>query len=295
MLKFLIIVFFSMNAYFPIVVAQENKAKEWLYFVGLQDGHWYVFAKIVHDKFDDSTFQIIKTQSEAREIYFQANKKTLIYLDAAAQLRSFSLENEKEEILLSSNPKASYAQPFVDKKGRIYLVQMPAGESSKADIVMWYKTKLYPSVRQLSSQFEPFVNDKWLYFGHVHCTIDCGRIIQEIWRKNTISGESEQLTLMGHIARQAIVDQQNQYLYFSSNRAGHYHIWRQRLPHSKPEQLTQGNTSDTDPALDKLANLYFIRHQAGKVYLMQKTVDGLLKTLTLPKNIKEIRNLRVNY
>ena len=281
-----------------IAVANSATNKDWLYFVGLQNNEWKVFAKTLDG---DQPFQVLPTQSESREVFLQGNQRQLYYLDAASQLRRLAYSNGQDELILKAKGKHSYAQPFVDSaSNQIFLVYMPAGESSKADIVKWDGKQVSPVVRQLSSQFEPFLhNGKWLYFGHVLCSIDCGRIIQEIWRKNLISGESEQITLLGHIARQPIVDTKGQWLYFSNNKAGRYHIWRQPLmtdgEMSTPIAMTQGNVSDSDPALDDAGNLYFIRRVAAQASLMKLDASGEMQVMPLPDGVNEIRNLRINH
>lgn len=281
-----------------IAFANSPTNTDWLYFVGLKNNEWKVFAKALEG---EQPFQELTTQSEPREIYLQADQQRLYYLDASSQLRRFDYSDGQDNVILKAKGKHSYAQPFVDaKSNQIFLVYMPAGESSKADIVSWNGQQVSPVVKQLSSQFEPFVhNSKWLYFGHVHCSIDCGRIIQEIWRKNIISGESEQVTLQGHIARQPIVDAKGQWLYFSSNKAGRYHIWRQQLnvngEISQPIAITQGSVSDSDPALDGEGSLYFIRRANAQASLMKLDATGELKVLTLPNGVKEIRNMRINH
>ena len=285
---------FFFYLFFNTIQATENRTQ--LYFIGLQNDQWSVFTRAIDE--DAAVFKNVTTLSEPREVYYQARTKTLVYLDAAAQLRHFSLSNGKDRLILHAEGKDSYAQPVMGyASDKIYLVKMPFGKSNQADIVAWQDGQVRPVVRQLASQFEPFLyQDKWLYFGHVHCTVDCGRIIQEIWRKNLVSGESEQLTMLGHVARQPVVDQQGQWLYFSSNRSGHYHIWRQSLSDAHYEQLTDGSVIDTDPALDDVGHLYFIRRQADGNQLMWLDLSsGTLVQLPLPEDVKEIRNLRINH
>jgi len=281
-----------------------NNTVETLYFMGYKDNKWILFYK----KINDTDFKSIETASEPRELYFSSEENLIYYLDAESKLRKLELKSndtitrkQEETILFTPSENDSYAQLFWDKaSGLLYLVKMPHGKSSEADIVVWDKGMMKPVVRQISSQFEPFIYDKhWLYYGHVHCSLDCGRIIQEIWRKNLISGEAEQLSLLGQISRQAIVDNKGEWVYFSSNKEGSYHIWRQSLTHTNTlpvaQQVSVGGGTDTDPAVTSFNELFFIRHTPkGKALLMRQSKEGTMSLLPLPAGVSEIRNLRIN-
>jgi Tol biopolymer transport system component len=148
-----------------------------------------------------------------------------------------------------------------------------------------------PVVTQRSAQFEPYFHaPRTLYYSNVHCTIGCGKIIQEIWRKDLISGEAEQITLLNAIARQPVIS--GQWLYFSSNKAGNFHIWRMSLETGRYERLTEGRVTDINPALDRQSNLYFIRHTPTGTALMQRRTDGTLQTL--PKTLENFRDLEIS-
>ncbi|VAW62699.1 hypothetical protein MNBD_GAMMA08-1237 [hydrothermal vent metagenome] len=288
---------------FFVLPVNANTPAETLYFMGFKDNKWQLFYR----KTGDLNFKRIKTASEPRELYFSPHEQRIFYLDAETRLRQLILgEKQKEKVLFSPSENDSYAQLFWDRAGSLlYMVKMPHGKSSEADIVVWHKGKIKPVVRQISSQFEPFVYNKdWLYYGHVHCSLDCGHIIQEIWRKNLISGEAEQISLLGQISRQAVVDSEGKWVYFSSNKQGQYHIWRQALSGvssqnkgcklCSAQQITKGNVTDTDPAINKEGEIFFIRHTQGKAFLMNYKKEGVLKRIALPEGVSEIRNLRIN-
>lgn len=284
---------------FPFASYSLEKAKqnntETLYFMGLKNNSWFLFYR----KLGNQTFSSIKTSSEPREIYFSVIEKTIFYLDAETKLRQLKLDKNKEEtIIFTPSQSDSYAQPFWDKNNQLlYMVKMPHGKSSEADIVVWNGEKMSPIVLQISSQFEPFIsNKKWLYYGHVHCSLNCGHIIQEIWRKNLISGEAEQLTLLGQISRQAVVDKEGKWMYFSSNKQGTYQIWRQSVNGEKHtlEQISNSDATDSDPAISSKGQLFFIRHKQNKAYLMLRKNSGNIQQIPLPEGVSEIRNLRIN-
>lgn len=275
----------------PVVSEDKSTTEEWLYFVGLQQAQWKVFIKPIN-AFE---FRVIETKEEPRGIYFNAKKQHLIYIGSSGNLRQFNVISGEDDIISHLENKQGYAQPFMDSQSdKIYMMFMPEGKSSQSDIVVWNKGKLKIIIKQLSSQFEPVRHDKWLYYGQLHCRIDCGHLVREIWRKNIISGESEQLTMMGSITRQHIIDPQGKWLYFSSNKTGKYLLWRYSLEGNRLEQLTKGAVHDSFPAIDVTGKIYFIRRIAGQARLLGLD-NATEQVLKLPKGVRDIRNLRVNY
>lgn len=278
----------------PVVAEDKPIIEEWLSFVGLQQNQWKVFARPLRG----TEFQVLETIEEPRGIYFNAKQQQLIYIGASGNLRQVNTINHTDQVILQRKSKQGYAQPFMDSKSeKIYMMFMPEGKSSQSDIAVWNKGKITSVIKQLSSQFEPILSDtKWLYYGQLHCRVDCGHLVREVWRKNIISGESEQITMTGAITRQHIVDSEGKWLYFSSNKTGRYLLWRQLLGSHKIEQITKGKVHDSFPALDHTGIVYFIRRETnGEVHLLSRQQDGMEQILKLPKGVSDIRNLRINY
>jgi hypothetical protein len=146
-----------------------------------------------------------------------------------------------------------------------------------------------------SAQFEPHVSADGhaLLYSHVVCAMDCGRIIQEIWQRDLRTGEAEQLTLLNGIARQPFQAPDGA-IYFSSNRAGNYHIWRLARKGAAPEQLSEGFLTDEAPVVDRAGSVFFIRRQREGVVLMRHSNAGGLEAVTLPRELKDLRELRIS-
>ena len=89
------------------------------------------------------------------------------------------------------------------------------------------------------------------------------------------------------------MDEKGDWLYFSSNAAGNYHIYRQSLADKHLKQLTQGAVTDMSPAIDR-DKLYFVRHDAQGARLMCRDSSGSLSAMKLPRGIKDIRDLEIH-
>ncbi|MEW5250939.1 TolB family protein [Microbulbifer sp. 2201CG32-9] len=284
---------------YPAAQAAAGKCDQWprgLVFVGLTDDGWQTYAvtKAGHAPAN------MHLDTEARTPIYTSAPESLIYIDDAGRVNQLSLQPRKGRVLLAPSSDASYAQPEFDPQNNaLYLVQLKAGKSVDTDILRLdlATETAKPVVLQRSAQFEPKSARDWLYYSNVHCVVGCGKIIQEIWRYHTVSGIAEQVTLLNTISRQPVVDQQNDWLYFSSNAAGNYHIYRQSLTGQdsrRVEQLTQGAVTDMSPAIHQ-NRLYFIRHNATGSQLMCRDNDsGELLALALPGGVGDIRDLEIN-
>jgi hypothetical protein len=286
-------VFVSLNT---LVMAENNGCDQWpegLVFVGLKEGEWQTYGVTKTGQAPEN----LAINTEVRTPVMSLPKGVLFYIDSSSQLSEFSLKENKTKILFSSSAEASYAQPeFNENNNSLYIVQLKQGNSVDTDILHLDLAThtIKPLIIQRSAQFEPDLSVPWLYYSNVHCVLGCGKIIQEIWRYHTVSGIAEQLTLQNAISRQPTADKNNHWLYFSSNVAGNYHLYRQSLTQKKSpaEQLTQGAVTDMSPAvIDE--RLYFIRqHEQGSI-LMCRDRNGELHKLPLPKGLTQLRDLEI--
>lgn len=280
----------------PLSEASQNGCQHWplgMVFMGLTERGWETY----HVFSEGQAPQALSTNGEIRTPVLSSTKEALFYIDEAAQVNRFSIADKKVSRLLTATQQASYTQPETDGDNKtLYIVQLQQGKSIDTDIVALdlVTQKITTVITQRSAQFEPHLSPPWLYYSNVHCVLSCGNIIQEIWRYHLVSGQAEQITLLNNISRQPAVDQHKKWLYFSSNVAGNYHIYRQSLQQTKasPEPLTQGAVTDSSPALYQ-DRLYFIRQQAQQTSLMCRTPQGELRSLPLPEGITQLRDLDI--
>lgn len=265
-------------------------------FVGLTEQGWRTYA-VPHGSNEP---RIIDLKAEARTPVMTSRQDAIAYLDEAGGVRIASLDGQRRDAGLEPPREFAYAQPEWDREnGALYLVQLKEGQSVDTDIVRFEpeSQSLTPVVTQRSAQFEPYLAGLWLYYSHVHCVLGCGQIIQEIWRYHTGSGVAEQITLNNAISRQPAVDDTGAWLYFSSNAAGHFHIYRQSLKTGATvtaEPLTEGAVTDLSPApVDD--RLYFVRQRSGGSTLMCRNEAGQLTALDTPMGVTNIRDLEVRY
>lgn len=264
-------------------------------FIGFRDGTWNVY--LVQE--ENTPPLLVKTVSEPRAAMFSLKKSALVYIAADGKVREIILRNNEDRVLLEPEKKRAFAQPAYDAGGtRLLLVDMKDGTSADTEIALLDTAKptaVKTVTSQPASQFEPrFVDDQSMVYSSVSCVLGCGRIIQEIWRKNVVTDTAEQVTLLNAIARQPVTSPDGKWVYFSSNKAGSYHIWRIPLSGGEPEQVTKGNVTDGSPAVGSDNRVCFIRSVSASSNMVCRLPSGDEQVVELPVGIQNIRNLEIS-
>lgn len=281
-----------MAALTPEVVADDCESyPQGLAFMGHSGEHWQIYVSR-----DGVAPQVIRTEIEPRGFAYHSGEGAIVYIGIGGGIY-YRNSAGQEEALNPPSTGAAYAQPAFSPDGRlVYFTEMKDGNSRDTDIVSWdlQTSSLHRVSRQRSAQFEPHATEDHLFYSNVLCVESCGRIIQEIWQRNIVSGVSEQLTLLNHIAKQPVWSARNDRLYFSSNRSGNYHIWAFDVAKKTGQQVTYGNAIDISPAVSGEGTVFFIRRQAGEVNLMCKTMDKAAVAMPLPEPVMDLRSLRIS-
>jgi Tol biopolymer transport system component len=274
-------------------LAYAENLPQGMSFVGLSNTDWEIYG-ITKEELNP---RVIATMSEPRTPSYHFTNGKVSYISADGSLREQGIDQVNNIALLKSDSRHAYTQPAYSPDGnRLYVVELKEGSSVDTDILVFDETRKNPKriVKQRSAQFDPFApTNSDLYYSNVICTVGCGKIIQEIWHMNIVSGEAKQLTLLNSIARQPFVLPDSDWLYFSSNKKGNYHIWRMNMTSNEYEQLTDGYVTDISPVLDKDSNLYFIRRSPHAVQLMLMRPNGELNNLPLPAGVTDLRDLEM--
>ena len=262
-----------------------------LSFVGLTQGIWHLYIMVPESR----TPQVVSDVLEPRMPTYHPRMSRVAYIGADGSLREIELKNASERVLLPPDPERAFTQPIYDATGeRLFIVVLRNRKSRETDIVALEDGRETPVVTQRSAQFEPYLHaPHTLYYTNVLCADGCGRVIQEIWRKNLVSEQAEQLTLMNAMVQQPVVSPDSKWLVFSSNKAGYFHIWRMELATGRYEHLTTGVVTDTSPAFDREGHLYFIRHSPDGAHLM-RMVEGNIHPLPLPDGVEDLRDLEIH-
>ncbi len=259
-----------------------------LSFIALADEGW----QIVVCK-DLEYCRTIQTKQEPRTYDYDFENGNIVYIGSDKNVHL--IVNDNESILLKS-AKNAYTEPsFIDGGKKIMLVELVDGNSKKTKLISLNiknrKQKILHS--QYSTALDPYTNNNIdLYYANVSCVEGCNKIIQEIWHKNLVDREANQLTLLNALSHQPRANRNNSLIYFSSNKSGNYHIWQYDTHAHSTKQLTFGEVTDGFPSPD-MHGVYFLRRIENRTDLMYLPVVGDMMRVPLKQNYTKIRNLKV--
>lgn len=278
----------------PMILLASSKTEcDWpsgMVFVGLKEDAWQVFK--VRDGGKSPVSVDLKT--EARNPVMSKDGGSLYYIDDKSDVMKYSFSDNTITTQLASADTKKYSQIELRDNSLCYVL-LENGQSINTDIYCQdiISGDITHLIQQRSAQFDPFYKNPWFYYSSVHCVLGCGKIIQEIWRYNTESEEAEQLTLMNSISRSPVIGDNTDWLYFSSNKTGQYHIYKQSLYDvTDVIQLTEGNVSDILPAMYG-QNLYFIRKNFNQDNIACLNSKDEIYLLKLPKDVVRIRDMSI--
>jgi len=260
-----------------------------LSFIALENDNWHIIVC----KENLQSCQPIQTEQEPRTYDYDFDAKKLVYIASDKSVRT--VEHQKEKEIIKSE-KDAYTEPsFQNDTSLIMLVQLIDGNSKKTKVITidLNGNKVETFISQYSTALEPYTIDtKQIYYANVSCVEGCGKIIQEIWHKDIVTGIANQLTLLNTLSHQPRIDKENKVIYFSSAKEGNYHIWRYNFYDTTVKQLTFGDVTDGFPSPYE-AGVLFLRRIDNTIKLMNLSKEGKIKELVFSKSYKKIRNLKV--
>lgn len=259
-----------------------------LSFIALNDDSWHV---VVCD--ETSTCHTFQTEQEPRTYDYDFTTGNLVYIGSD---KNVHLIVDNNESIFFKSDKNAYTEPsFINEGKNIMLVELINGNSKKTKIItMNLKHKNIKTLHsQYSTALEPYTNNSTdLYYANVSCVEGCNKIIQEIWHKDLLDTQANQLTLLNTLSHQPRASKDNHMVYFSSYKNGNYHIWVYNTHDHSSKQLTFGEVTDGFPS-PSTQGLYFLRRIKNHVTLMHLSNDGNLTKVPLSENYIKIRNLKV--
>lgn len=276
---------------FSLILLAADKLPSYA-FLGYDGTDWVVSVTRPSGKTKE-----IHLQQEPHSFDYDFRHDRVIYIGANGILYLYDKGDESKITLPKTTSK--YTQPsFICAANAFYAVELLNGNSKSTQIVSidLNNTHTHTVVQQNSSQFEPSqINRQTLLFTNLVCNHGCGKLMQEIWKKDLILGSSDQLTLLNAFSNNPSVHPNDHWLFFSSNKNERYHIWAKDLHSDKRSvEVTQGSGMDSFVnALGQEDFLYIHQDQNGYA-LMYGDIEGKSHKIALSKPYEKIRQLKVD-
>ncbi|BES71429.1 hypothetical protein RE428_24470 [Marinobacter nanhaiticus D15-8W] len=257
----------------------------------LVDGQW-----VLYHSTDFVDWQALDIKGEPRTPAIDQKGEKIAFINVDGALEQVQVANGNRQ-KLTDGQTLSLTHPSYDDEGNLLVVRLIDGASVNTEIgVVSLEGDYRPVHQQRSAHFEPvfaLVPEASIYFSHVSCTVACGHVIQEIWRRDLVSGTAQQVTLLNSTSRQPTVGPKGKVV-FSSNKNGTYDIWLV-TPTGDVRAVTNGPDFDSQPNLLSNGDVLFIRHsQKGASLMRLENGNDQAAPVALPFSFDDLKDLKVS-
>lgn len=249
-------------------------------FTALVDGNWELFAAT-----DDGSppQRLTRTPFDERDPCISADRKKIAFSTSDGALHEMELSSRKTRTLEFEEKDLWRSQPvFSPDAKKILFVETVSRtqDYTRIRLLDLESGQERPSVGQRMSQFWPsFAPDgRRFVYAAVHCAVDCGRVLQELWLGDISGGFARQLVLTHALCQQPVFSPDSSKIAFCADISGHYDIWILTLADLSLENLTQRAGLDMGPAWSPDGTkIAFVSNRGGKLGVW---IQGLEKGAT---------------
>jgi len=286
-LLFLTLPFFVYNIAFA---EQAGVSFAKMAFVANVEGNWDLFLV---DENGQNLIQLTNSPYDENEPCWSPDRKKIIYSTSDGELN-----------IIDINTKEHYRLPIRDKKDK--KTSASFSPSGKEIIYVYFKPKTADDTalaifdldkkinKILLDQYGPQYfpswspNSKQIVYTNVHCSSECGRVIQELWIADPEGDYARQILMTNSLCMQPVWSPDSKRIAFASDKAGNFDIWILSLEDWKLQQLTTDPHFDVSPAWsregDKIA---FVSTRSGRMAIWIKDLkSGGLKRLAPFPNLE---------
>ncbi len=275
----MVFIFFLLS----VASSEAGTQRSNLTFAANVDGNWDLFT--INE--DGGNLQrITSTPHDEKDPSWSPDLEKIVYATSDGQLNIIDVETKKHHSLANESKGVHNTTPTFSPDGRsIAFVQFIPGGREDTDIEIFnIESK---ESRRLLDQHGPQFWPAWspdgkrIVYANTHCSVDCGRILQELWIVDPSGGFSRQIMMTNTLCQQPDWSPDGKRIAFATDKNGNFDIWILSLEDWKLEQVTHDTNLDASPAWspegDKLA---FISTRSGRMEIWIKNmVTGELKRL----------------
>jgi TolB protein len=255
-----------------------------LAFVANLDGNWDLFFV---NEYDLRLVRLTKTPYDEKEPSLSSDGTKIVYATSDGHLNIVDTVTKKSNQVAVGKRSGARITPCFSPNGQyITFAQFKSpdlGDDTEL-LTMNLETKtLKKVIDQCSIQMWPAwsPDGNKIVYSNMHCSAECGRIIQELWIADSSEKWARQLLLTHSFCQQPVWSQTGTKIAFSSDQSGNFDIWVVDLTNWKMEQITTYMGLDVKPAWspDGL-ELAFVSTRSGIMEIWIKNLkDGSLRPL----------------
>ena len=261
-----------------LLLLSAGTAQADIAFVGNVDGNWDLFAVGEDGR---NLVRLTDTAYDEKDPDWSSDRKKIVYATSDGHLNIVdAVTGESHPIAVDQQGPPKISPSFSPDDKEIAFAQFrPPEEGDDTDLMIFNLER--KATRRVLDQYALQMWPAWspdgkrLVYTSIHCSGDCGRIIQELWIADPGGGWARQLLMTGSLCQQPAWSPDGRRIAFSSDKGGNFDIWVLSLEDWRVQQITTDESLDVSPAWSPDGSkLAFVSTRSGKMEIWIKDLDS---------------------
>ena len=266
-------------------------------FVANVDGNWDLFS--VDDR-GKNLVQLTSTPYDEKDPFWSSDGTKIVYATSDGHLNIIDTVSRESHHIAVGKQKTPKITPCFSPDGEeVAFVQFRPPEEGDDTDLMIHDLETKTSKRVLDQpaiQMWPVwsPHGSRVIYANIHCSGECGRLIQELWITDPMGGWARQLLMTNSLCQQPAWSPSGGQIAFSSDKSGNYDIWVLSLEDWRVQQITTDESLDVSPAWSPDGSkLAFVSTRSGRMEIWIKDLmsRGLRKLRPFGKRVVECKDV----
>ncbi len=267
-----------------LLLTSAGSAYAGLAFVANLDGNWDLFTV---DDDGRNLERLTSTEYDEKDPCWSSDGKRIVYATSDGHLNIIGCATrESHRIAGDEQDTAKISASFSPDDKEIAFAQFrPPEEGDDTDLKVFNLEA--GTTRRVVDQYGIQMWPVWspdasrIAYANVHCSGECGRLLQELWIADPDGGYARQLLMTNSLCQQPDWSADGSRIAFSSDKSGGFDIWVLSLKDWKLKQVTTDESLDVSPAWSSDGNrIAFVSTRSGRMEIWIKDLrSGELKVL----------------